>query len=144
MLKRDITYENFDGENVTETFYFNLTKTELLELQVDFEGGIEELIKRIIRAEDMKTLLSLFKRIVLASYGVRSDDGKRFIKNDELREEFTQTAAFDSLFMELATDEEKASAFIMGIVPKAFAEEIAKAEPMDVPLPLENVSAPST
>jgi hypothetical protein len=149
VLKRDITYENFDGEKVTEAFYFNLTKTELLEMQIDYEGGMEALINRIIRTDDIKSLVGLFKKIVLAAYGVRSDDGKRFIKNDVLREEFTQTAAYDSLFMELTTDEGAAATFVIGIVPQAMKEEIEKAELVkpqsnDVPLPLEDVSATQT
>lgn len=152
MLKRDITYENFDGEKVTEPFYFNLTKTELLEMQIDYEGGMEALIKQIIRTEDIKSLVGLFKKVVLASYGVRSDDGKRFIKNDQLREEFTQMAAFDALFMELATDEGAAATFVIGVVPQGMKEEIEKEAAKQtekeadnsIPLPLENVSPPTT
>lgn len=145
MLKRDITYENFDGETVTDTFYFNLTKTELLEMQIAYEGGMEALIEKIIKAEDIKSIVGLFKQIVLASYGVRSEDGKRFIKSDQLREEFSQTAAYDALFMDLSQNDEAASTFITGIVPRAYAEEIEKADKsIDVPLPLENVPPPST
>lgn len=145
MLKRDITFENFDGEKVTETFYFNLTKTELLEIQLDFEGGMEEVVRRIIAAEDVKSLVGLFKQIVLAAYGIRSEDGKRFIKNEQLREEFTQTPAYDALFMELATDEGAAATFVTGIVPKAMSEEIEKMKPEEVvQLPLENVEPPTS
>jgi hypothetical protein len=142
VLKRDITYEDFDGEKVTETFYFNLTKTELLELQIDYPGGLEAAIRAIIKAEDIKSLVGLFKDIVLLSYGIRSEDGKRFIKSDKVREEFTQTAAYDELFMDLATNEDSAAAFIMGVVPKGMAEEIEKSKTDDVQLSLENVSLP--
>ena len=133
MLKRDITYEDFDGEKVTETFYFNLTKTEIVELEVGYDGGLQAALQRIIKADDRKTLVAEFKKIVLLSYGKKSDDGKRFIKSDELREEFSQTAAYDSLFMELATNDDSAATFIKGIVPKDFAREMDKVQ--DVPLP---------
>lgn len=126
MFKRDITYEDFDGEKITETFYFNLTKTELIELEVEHKNGLQEAMQRIIKANDRKQLITEFKRIILLAYGVKSDDGKRFIKNDVLREEFSQSAAYDSLFMELATNEESAAAFINGIVPKDFAKELEK------------------
>lgn len=135
MLKREITYEDFDGQTVTETFYFNLTKTEIVQLEVDYEGGLETTLRRIITTEDVKALMREFKRIVLLAYGVRSEDGKRFVKNDELREAFTQTAAYDALFIELATSDEAAAKFIKGIIPKDLAAEIVTQPTMDVQLP---------
>jgi hypothetical protein len=138
MLKRDITYENFDGETVTETFYFNLTKTEIIQLQFGYEGGLEAAIRKIIESEDNKGLIEEFQKIVLASYGVRSEDGKRFIKNEELREEFSQTAAYDALFMDLATNEDSAANFIKGVVPKDLTvemEKLARPGVVDIPLP---------
>jgi len=127
MLKRDITYEDFNGQQVTETFYFNLSKTELIELEASYEGGLEASIKRIIDSDDVKNLIKEFKRIVLLSYGIRSEDGKRFIKNDQIREEFTQTAAYDALFMELATDENAADRFIKGIIPRDMGQTVVTA-----------------
>jgi len=142
MLKRDITYEDFNGETVTETFYFNLTKTEIIQLQFGYEGGLEAAIRKIIESEDGKQLIDEFQKIVLASYGVKSEDGKRFIKTEELREEFKQTAAYDQLFMDLATNEDAAADFIKGVVPKDLTEELQRlaAAPtppatVDVPLP---------
>jgi hypothetical protein len=126
MLKRDITYEDFDGEKVTETFYFNLTRSEIIELEVDHKGGLQEALQRIIRTQNNKELIAEFKKIVLLAYGIKSEDGKRFIKNDTLREEFSQTAAYDSLFMELATSDDAAAIFIKGVIPKDFAKEIEK------------------
>ncbi len=126
MLKRDITYEDFNGERVTDTLYFNLTKTEIIDLEVSHEGGLDEAIKKIVKAQDIKSLIAEFKNIVLASYGVKSEDGKRFIKSDQLREEFTQTAAYDALFMELATDDDAAAVFIKGIIPADLASELSK------------------
>jgi hypothetical protein len=119
MLKRAITYEDFNGETVTEEFYFNITKSELVELEVGHgEGGIEAFIKRIVKAQDNKELIAEFKRIILLSYGVKSADGRRFMKSDELRTEFEQTAAFDALFIELATSDDAAAKFIQGILPR--------------------------
>jgi hypothetical protein len=128
MLKRDITYEDFDGNEVTDTYYFNLTRTELIELEAGYEGGLELALRRIIETKDRKQLISEFQRIILAAYGVRSEDGKRFIKNDQVREEFKQTPAFDALFMDLATSDDSASIFIKGVVPKDFAKQIEKSE----------------
>lgn len=128
MLKKEITYEDFDGNQVTDILYFNLNRTEMIEMEVSYEGGLEAALKRIIESKDNKNLIGEFKKIILASYGVKSEDGKRFIKNDKLREDFTQTAAFDALFMDLATNENAAANFIIGIVPKDFAKPDEKAE----------------
>lgn len=128
MLKRDITYEDYNGETVTETFYFNLTSTEVLDLQFGYEGGLDVFIKKIIAAEDVKSLISEFKKIILTAYGIKSEDGKRFIKNDTVREEFSQTAAYDALFMELSTNDISAANFIKGIIPSSIQKELQKAE----------------
>jgi hypothetical protein len=142
VLNRDITYEDFNGETVTETFYFNLTKTEIIELEVQYKTGLEETIKAIIKAEDNKSLIAEFKKIVLLAYGVKSDDGRRFIKNETLREEFAQSAAYDALFMEMASNEAVAAEFIMGVIPKDLTIDQDKPDGpprprglVDVPLP---------
>ena len=141
MFKRPITYEDFNGDTATEEFYFNLTKSEIVELEVGYDGGLEATIQRIIKAQDNKALLNEFKKLVLLSYGVKSDDGKRFIKNDELREAFSQTAAYDALFIELATNDDSAATFIKGIVPKEFAKEIERVEKEEKKV--ETVNAPA-
>jgi hypothetical protein len=138
MLKRDITYEDYNGETVTETFYFNLTKTEIIELEVGYKQGLEETIKAIIAAKDNKSLIAEFKKIVLLAYGVKSEDGRRFIKSEQLREEFSQTAAYDALFIDLASNEDAAANFIMGVIPKDLNIDQDKPERppiVDVPLP---------
>jgi hypothetical protein len=140
MLKRDITYENFNGESITETFYFNLTKTELIKLEVDKEGGLQATIQRIIESKDNKSLIEEFQSIILMSYGTKSDDGKRFIKSEELREQFSQTAAYDALFMELATSDDAAAVFIKGVVPKdiVIKEDLGgQLQVLNVPPPIE-------
>lgn len=135
MLKRDVTYEDFDGEKATETFYFNLTKSEIVELEVAYDGGLQAALLRIVKTNDRKNLVAEFKRIILLSYGQKSEDGKRFIKSDELREAFSQTAAFDALFIELATNDDAAATFLKGIVPKEFSQEMDKQTPVIMPVP---------
>lgn len=118
MLAKPITYTDYNGEERTETFYFNLTKAELAELNLTTEGGLQEAIQKIIDAKNIPEVTKWFKRIILMAYGEKSLDGKRFIKSKELAEEFTQTEAYSELFMELLTDEGKAADFINAIVPK--------------------------
>lgn len=118
MLKRPITYEDFEGNQQTDIFYFNMSKPELVELELEYEGGFGGFMQRIIDAKDNKALIGEFKRIILMAYGQKSEDGKRFIKSEALSHEFTQTAAYDALFMELATDDGKAAIFIEGIIPQ--------------------------
>lgn len=124
MLKRDITYEDFEGNTHTETFYFNVSKPELIELEVEVAGGFSEWMQRIIKAEDYQTIIKEFKKFVLFAYGEKSEDGKRFIKNDQLKEEFSQTNAYNVLFMELAQDDGAAADFVLGVMPKDMAPEI--------------------
>ena len=117
MFKKKITYTDYDGVVRTEEFYFNLNKSEIIELAYSEKGGLERYVERISKEEDNKKLIALFKELVLAAYGVKSDDGKRFIKSDQLREEFSQTEAFVEFFMELATNTDSAIAFVNGVAP---------------------------
>lgn len=119
MLKKTISYVDFDGEQREEDFYFNLTKAEIAEMELSTQNGLEALVKDIIAAKNHEKLVTLFKDLVLRSYGVKSDDGRRFIKTPQIKEEFAQTAAYSELFMELVTDDKAAAAFFNGIVPKA-------------------------
>lgn len=118
MLKKTITYTDYNDVERTEDFYFNLTKAEIMEMELSTEGGLSEMINKIIATKDAPKIIALFKELVLKAYGEKSADGKRFIKNDELREGFSQTEAYSNLFMELATDADAAANFINGIVPK--------------------------
>lgn len=127
MFKETISYEDFDGNARTEDFYFNLTKAELMEMQLSMDGGLEKKIQKIVAAQDVKQIIGIFKELVLKAYGVKSDDGKRFMKSDEIRAEFEQTQAYSDLFMKLATDDKYAAKFINGVIPKQVAEEMAKA-----------------
>ena len=121
MLKKRIKYNDYNGNPREEDFYFNLTKAEIVEMELSTEGGLEQMIQKITDAGDVPQIIHFFKKIILKSYGEKSPDGKRFIKNDELTEAFTQTEAFSELFMELATDDTAAADFINGIVPADLA-----------------------
>jgi hypothetical protein len=133
VLKRDITYEDFDGNKVTEPYYFNLTKSELVELDASYNGGVQAVFQRIVETRDSQEVIKEFKQFILAAYGIKSDDGKRFVKNDQIREEFTQTAAYDALFMELATNDVAAATFITGVMPKDFTSDISSEVAIQVP-----------
>ena len=117
MLKKTITYTDYNGVERKEDFYFNLTKAEIMEMEMSISGGLTEMINRIVAAQDAPAIVKIFKELVLKAYGVKSPDGKRFIKSDELATEFAQTEEYSQLFMELATDADAASAFVNGIVP---------------------------
>ena len=118
MLKKTITYTDFNNVERSEDFYFNLTKAEVMEMEMSTVGGLSEMIQRIIAAQDTPSIIKVFKDLVLKSYGEKSPDGKRFIKTPEITEAFSQTEAYSVLFMELATDADSAAAFVNGIIPK--------------------------
>lgn len=117
MIKKTITYNDYNGVLRTEDFYFNLTKAEIMEMEMSTAGGLEQMINKIIAAQDTPAIIKQFKEIIKKSFGEKSLDGKRFIKSPELFEEFSQTEAYSQLFMELATDAEKAAAFVNGVIP---------------------------
>lgn len=126
MLKKSITYTNFNDEEVTEDFFFHLSKAEIVELEMSEQGGLSDALKKIIESEDGKAIIAHFKKIILDSYGQRSADGKRFLKNMKIREEFESSEAYSVLFMELCTNSGSASEFINGIIPKGMAEDAAR------------------
>ena len=126
MLKETITYTDYNGTQRTEDFYFNLNKSEIMKMELSTTGGLTEMIQRIIAAQDTPALVDIFEKLILKAYGVKSPDGKRFEKSEELTNAFAQTEAYSNLFMELATDADKAAKFINGIVPADLAEEAAK------------------
>lgn len=122
MLSKSITYTDYNGIERTEVFRFNLTKAEIMEMEMGTSGGFAEMVQKIVDAKDAPAIIRVFKDLVLKAYGVKSDDGKRFIKSPELSAEFAQTEAYSQLFMELATDAEKGAEFINGIVPAEMAK----------------------
>lgn len=122
MLKKTITYTDYDGNERTEDFYFNLSRAEVIEMETSVQGGFQKKIERIVSAQDNSEIIPIFKDIILRSYGEKSDDGRRFIKSKELSRDFSQTEAFSELFMELATDDVAGAAFVNGIMPKEYTE----------------------
>lgn len=117
MLKKTITYVDYNGNERVEDFYFNLTKAEATEMELSVEGGLTKKLEDIVNSQNNKEIITLFKEIILKAYGEKSQDGKRFIKSEELSEAFSQTEAFSELFMELALDEKAAADFVNGILP---------------------------
>ena len=123
MLKKTITYKDYDGVERTEDFYFNLSKTELSEMQLSQEGGLDNLIRKISQEQNIPELLKVFKQIVAKAYGVKSADGKHFRKSKEIFENFESTVAYDELFFEFISKPDIAAAFIKGIIPADIAEQ---------------------
>jgi hypothetical protein len=117
MIKKPITYTDYEGMERTEDFYFNLTRAELAEMELSVSGGLSKKLEKIAQTQDVPEIAAFFKEIILKAYGVKSEDGKRFIKSAQLSEEFAQTEAYVELFMELLGDPEAAAAFFNGIVP---------------------------
>ena len=118
MLKKTIKYTDYNGEERIEDFYFNLSKAEIMEMEMSQNGGMSEYIKKIVNTQDNVSIMNLFKEIIQKSYGEKSLDGKRFIKNKELTEAFTQTEAYTELFVELVSDADAAAKFVNGIIPQ--------------------------
>lgn len=125
MLKKTIKYTNYNGVELTEDFYFNLTKAEIMEMELGTSGGLAEMINRIVAAQDAPAIIAVFKDLILKAYGEKSADGKYFRKSREISEAFAQTEAYSILFMELATDADAAAKFINGIVPAQDKQAIA-------------------
>lgn len=118
MLKMTRKYTDFNGVEREEDFYFNFTKAEVAEMELGVTGGMSEMIKKIVATKDLPSLIKIFKELVLKAYGVKSDDGRQFIKNEELSTAFAQTQAYSDLFMELASDDKAAADFINQVLPK--------------------------
>lgn len=126
MLKKRITYTDYDGLQRTEDFYFNLTKSELTEMELTTVGSLRNALQKMVDSNDIVDLAKTFKEIMLKAYGEKSPDGKRFVKSPEISVAFSQTPAYDQFFMELFTDVDKMVAFMNGIVPQDLSESAAK------------------
>ena len=131
MIKKTVTYTDYNEVERTENFYFNLSKAEVMEMEMGTEGGMAESIQKIIDAKDAPAIIRVFKDLVLKAYGVKSDDGRRFMKTkpDGTRyaDDFKETEAYSQIFMELATDADAAAKFINGIVPADLAQKAVPA-----------------
>jgi hypothetical protein len=117
MLKKTVTYVDYNGVERTEDFYFNLSKAEVTEMELSVRGGLSAMLEELVKSGDNARIVEIFKDLVLRSYGEKSADGKRFVKSKELSEAFSQTEAYSEIFMELALDEKAAAAFVNGILP---------------------------
>ena len=126
MLKKTVKYTDFNGDEAEEELFFHLSKAELVELELSEKDGLSEALKVIVATEDGKEIVRIFKDIILGAYGKKSDDGRRFIKNQQMRDEFESSEAYSELFMELVTNTEAAIEFINGIVPAGLADEATK------------------
>jgi hypothetical protein len=126
VLKKTITYTDFNGEEVSEDHFFHLSKAELIELEMSHQGGLSEALQRIVAAEDGKSIIAEFKKIILMAYGKRSEDGRRFVKTADIRQEFESSEAYSTLFVELVTNVDSAIEFVNGVVPQGMADEAAK------------------
>lgn len=132
MIKKTMTYKDYDGNQRTEDFWFNLTKAEAAKLEFGTTGGITKMIERIVQEQDVKRILDVFEDLILRSYGKKSPDGKRFIKNAEQTEEFIQTEAYSDLFIEFMNNPDEFSKFFAGVLN------------FEVNMPAENAAAELT
>lgn len=126
MIKKTISYTDYFGKERKEDFYFNLTKAELIEMEMTTAGGMEYYLTKITQEEDREKLFMYFKQVILAGYGEKSDDGRQFIKNDELRQKFVQCPAYDVLLMEFFENPEYAAKFINEMMPADLTEKVAE------------------
>ena len=131
MLKKTVTYSDYNGVERTETFYFHYTEAEILDMEMSTEGGFAERIQKIIDAKDQVSLMKLIKKFVIDAYGIKSEDGKRFIKNDKVKTEFLESPAYSKIWMELVMDDEVAADFVNNVIPsdmKGTLEGLIKAK----------------
>jgi hypothetical protein len=117
MIKKTVTYVDYNGVERTEDFYFNLSKAEIAEMELSVEGGFSKMLEEIVASKDNVKIVSLFKQMVLKAYGEKSADGRRFIKSEEISKAFSETEAYSEIFMSLALNESEAAAFVNGIMP---------------------------
>lgn len=123
MIKKTVTFTDYNGVERTEDFYFNLTKAEVMEMEMSTTGGLAETIQKIVAAQDAPAIIKIFKELVLRAYGEKSPDGRRFIKSEDIATAFSQTEAYSQIFMELATDADAAAKFVNGIIPADMAQK---------------------
>lgn len=123
MLKKTITYTDYNDVERTEDFYFNLSKAELVMMENSVVGGMKQRLEKIVQSQDNVEIMETFRDLIRRSYGVKSDDGKRFIKSDELFKEFEQSEAYSELVLELLGNPDKASHFINSILPKGILQD---------------------
>lgn len=133
MYAKNIKYTDYDGNAREETHYFNISKAELVEMRYSVTGGLDKYLEKIIRENDEVKIMSYIKDLISKSYGIKSDDGKRFIKSPEISEAFMQTEAYSELIMEMLSSEENMANFINSILPKDVIEQVSNADVKALP-----------
>lgn len=126
MLKKQVTYKDYDGNDKTTTLYFHLNKFEWLELETYTKGGLIENLKHAIETGNAKKTIDILKKIILRSYGEKDPETGSFEKSDDIAIRFSKTDAFSELFYELAYNEEAAQSFFMGLIPVELRAEAEK------------------
>lgn len=119
MLKKTITFVDYDGNTRTEDHYFNFNEVEALKLELMEKGGLTEKINRIIAAQDIPVIMETFEDFIKKSYGIKSPDGREFMKSEEITRKFMQTEAYSKFMMELCTKDGAAAEFVNAIIPTA-------------------------
>lgn len=130
MITKEITFTDYNGQERKEKYQFNFTKAELTEMELSVNGGLSAMMERIKETDDRPELMRIFKDLILKAYGVKSADGKRFVKSEELRTEFSQTEAYSELYMELVTNTDSAISFFNGLIPNDLKDKNGKVIPM--------------
>ena len=125
MIKKTVTYKDLNGKERTEAFYFHYFESEIMDMEMSEEGGLAERIQRIIDAKDQASLLKVIKKFVIDAYGVKSDDGRRFNKSQEVKDAFVECPAYSKIYMELLTNDELAAEFVNKVVPEDMAAQLA-------------------
>ena len=132
MYPKKIKFTDFNGKEREQTFLFNLSKAELMEMQLSVDGGLQDYVQKIVNEQKTPKIVELFKKLILMSYGEKSDDGMRFVKKapdgHALADDFEQTEAYSELFTELATDAAAATEFINNILPTQIQEQVKNAQ----------------
>ena len=126
MIKKTVTYTDYNEVERTETFYFHYTEAEILDMEMSEEGSFADRIQRIIDAKDKTALMKLIKKFVIDAYGVKSEDGKRFMKSDELKTAFLECPAYSDIFMDMVTNDEAAAEFVNGVIPSTMKDRVEK------------------
>lgn len=124
MYKKTMIYYDYDGNKREEDLFFNLSKAEMIEMQMSTAGGYDKLLTRISKTRDTPELVKVIKDFILKAYGVKSDDGKRFIKSEELSTAFSQTEAYSNLYVELCSNDEEAAKFFKGVLPADMKQQL--------------------
>lgn len=145
MYKKTITFDDYNGEKITEDFYFNLNKAEVIKwLTTSGSYTLDKVLERLSKERNGKKIMEIFEDLIKMSYGEKSLDGRKFEKNEEIWNNFYQTEAYSVLFTELVTDAQKAADFVNKIIPKDLADEvekIIKENPAGIPAEMKDYMA---